>query len=271
MAVAWPKILTSVTVPTGDWTWGWTDGGGAQTVTVAAQTCATPLHLGEQLQIALRALGGGHSTDTVVISAEGLVTVTINGMTSTNWGGTSDDFSAALGFDETETVSAGSYYGNDQCAYGWYPGIKSFATWPGTASVNGAGMTADSGWSVADKTIRTIAGTGAARLIAPARRAYSRRIKFDPIHRDEIFGNRLRSPMDFLDRWATNTHWWYLDRDDGSVGSYGTQIDPGDSNYEMDTDGNYFKVTLLRDIEIEPSGKHPDWFSVSLEFNVEPK
>jgi hypothetical protein len=259
MASQFPKFLASVIVPTGGWDFEWNEDG----VTIPAGTYDTPLHLAAALETALDV---GY-TATVTISPVGKTTINITTMTSMVWGSTDDALSTALGFDETETVSSNTIVSTNQHTHGWYPGVISF----GSGTSFGAGPTSDSGWQTADQLTRTYSGAGNARIIGPARRLYTRRIMFGPLKRLEIFNTRGTGAIEFRDRWSTKVLWWYPDRTDGAVGSYGTQVDPGDSNYEVDSDGQYFKVTLFRDIETQNTGNNADWFTIDIQVAAEKK
>ena len=260
---AWGKFLAPVTVPAGGWVFGWNEAapGGAETVTVAAGSYATILHLVKDLSDELTAFDATYGA---TVSSVGVVTITLESGATTDWASTDDDLEVALGFAGSESVSGTTLTASKKHRYGWYPGTISFGV------TNGAGVTGDSGWIVEDQTIRSFAGSGSARLVAPARRLYTRSLRYGPIKRLEALESRERGPAAFMDKWATDDIWWYFDRDDGVVGTYGTQVDPGATSYDVDSDGNYSIVTMSRQPDFTETGSNPDWFDVRLRLNAEP-
>lgn len=257
MSSAWGKFLAQVTVPTGGWTLDWTAAAGVTIATVPAGTYATVLHLCEALEDALVALGGAHVTDTVTVSASGIVTITIDGITGVVWATTDDDLETALGLAGTEAPVGDVLTGTLIHAHAWYPGILSYG------ATRGEGITADDNPQPADDMIRQYSGSGVAQLVAPARRHYLRPLRFGLIRKAEAW-HKQKGPVCLMDRWATLPLYWYPDRDIGEVGSYGTQIDPGAPYYEGDDDGDYHVVTVAEKPRIERNPSHPDWYSVEV-------
>jgi len=272
MASPFGKFFAPITVPTGGWTLDWVASSGTSIITITAGDYADILALATQLQTQLRALGAGppdHTADAVQISRLGIVSIYIVAMTGQAWATTDAAFSEAFGFAETEAVASNYLVGTIPHAYGWYPGAISF----GVGDGYGAGIAADTGWIVADETLVTTAGSGASRIIAPARRRYTRTVRFGPLKKSEALDARNRGPAALMDRWSTGVLRWYLDRDsaDGASATVGTQMDPGAPEYDIDTDHDYYKVTLIETPTITPIASNPDWFDVTLKLNAEPK
>lgn len=263
-------ILAPMIVPTGGWAFDWVASSGTSIITIPAGSYASMVEFCAAWQTALRALGAGppdHRADTVSFLQTGRITLYIVAATDTAFATCADDLLTVAGFDETETFSAAYITANDQMSYAWFPGQISF----GTSS--GAGLSADSGWLVTDEALAVVAGSGTARIIAPARRRYTRTLRFGPIKREEALLARNTGPAALMDRWATGVLRWYPDRDHNGGVSFtaGTQLDPGPSYYEIDSDGDYYAVTLTDAPTITPISNHPDWFDVTLKFNAEPK
>jgi len=260
---AWGKFLAPITVPTGGWVFGFNEAapGGAATATVDAGTYATMLHLVFNLQTKLKVVNAAYAAS---VSSVGLVVVTLEAGATADWATTDDDLETVLGFDGSEAVSGSTLTATNKHQYGWYPGTISYGV------ANGAGVVADSGWVVEDQTIRTYAGDGSARLIAPARRLYTRSLRYGPIKRAEALESRHRGPSALMDVWATGSVWWYFDRDDGVVGTYGTQVDPGRTAYAIDSDGEYSIVTMSARPDFMENSSNADFFDVRLRLNAEP-
>jgi hypothetical protein len=268
MSSPWGKFLLPITVPAAGWNFVYNDGG-AQTATIAAGDYDTVLNLLEELHDKIEAESGGGTT-TIAVTEVGIVSITIQGFVSVTWGSVNDDLVTLLGADESETVSGTTITMNGRHTHGWYPGVISFST-SNTDTSHGAGVVSDSGWEVAGDMIRTYAGTGAARLVSPARRLYTRLLRFGPIKREEVFETRNHMVADFDDQWDNLIVYWYPDRSDGQVETPGTQMDPGYDNWEIDSDHEYYKVSLGRPVRKQQTTGNPDWFDVILDLRPEPK
>jgi len=262
---AWGKFLPSIDIPTGGYTLAWTGSGATTEITVPAGAYDTIIDLCEAIEDELQALGAGppsHIGDLCSVTSVGRVVLLIGGITAEDWSNTDDELEELLGFDGTEDVSGGLLTGNEQHQHGWYPGVL------GRGESDGEGLSSDTGWHVADKAGVILAGNGAAAIIAPTRRAYRRRIRFSSVKLDEVF-DRYKGPKAFEDLWATRVIAWYLDRDDGVVGTPGTQGDPGDPWYHSDSDCDFYEVTV-QDIRIT-DGSTRSLKTIELELNAEPR
>lgn len=259
MSSPWGKFLAPITVPAGDWSFGFTKGG-AQVATIAAGVYATILELAAELETQLQVID---ATFAVAVSSIGRVTISCNNAWAESWATTDDDLSDVLGFDETEAVAALALVATSRHTHGWYPGVIS------RGEADGEGLAADTGWRPADQLGVTYAGSGAARRISPARRAYRRQVRFGCLRRSEVF-NRSRGVAPLGDRWATSSIRWYPDRDDGTVAVPGTQMDPGYPTYSDGTDGEWWLVTVASEPELTALA-HPDWQAVELDISAEPK
>ena len=261
MASAWSKFLRPVTVPTGGWAFVYNDGG-AQTATVAAGTYDTVLHLCSELHDKIE-VESGPNTAVISVSQLAIVSITITSLASVTWGSCAADLLTVLGFAGSESVAASAVTATSQHTHGWYPGLISL---PG----KGVGLEDDSDSIPEGDIARSTSGSGKRRSVGPARRIYTRTLRFAAIKRTE-FRDKLRGPITMQDRGAHAVWYWYFDRTDGDVASYGTQVDPGYNNYEADSDGNYLKITMNGDLLVTRATSTPRWQTVQLTFNVEPK
>jgi hypothetical protein len=269
MASPWGKFLAPIVVPTGGWNFVYVDSTGTQTATVAAGTYANILTLCDELHDKIE-VESGADTCVIAVTSVGIVSILITeDFDSITWASTNDDLEAALGLDGTETVSSNTITANNRHTYGWYPGVISFAN-GNTDTTHGGGITRDSGWKPDDVTKAIISGSGKARIIGPARFPMTRTLSFGPLHRDEVFEDRSRGVVCLMDKWRTDELYWYPDRTVGTVGSSDDQGDPGDPDYDVDADCDYWLVTQNRASRITPAGGNPDWFNVQLVLNGEP-
>jgi len=237
---AWPKYLAQVTIPAG--------------------TYASILHVGAALQLVLRALGGGHATDTVTISQVGKTTLSISGLATVTWGSTNDALEALFGFTTDETVADSKIVSENMHSHGWYPGVTTL----GTAS--GIGISSDSLWEPGDDYVRTVTGAGNQVIVGPSRPRYTRTITHRTVHKTEV-RDRVSGVGEVADHIAKP--WlFYIDRADGAVGSYGTQGDPGDG--DDDTDCDYWKVTFTKQPNRDEASSSPDYYDITLTMNGEP-
>lgn len=263
MASQWGKFLAPITLASA-WSFVFADGGGSHTVTVAAGTYATPLHLGLALQTAIRAIAGGaHAADTVAVSSTGYTTITIAGLASVTWASCTAALKTYFGFVGTETVSSSAVVSTYATTHGWFPGVI-------TRGVSlGEGLIGDTGWEADDVAAVAQSGAGATHITAPARLPYRRTLLFGCIGKTELFdGTRGVRPL--RDRRRTSEWYWYPDRDDGTVASYGTQGDPGYNNWEDDDDCDYYIVSILTP-PVATQLSRPDLFSVSLTLSCKKK
>ena len=257
----WGKFLAQVSVLTGETDFVFVDGAGSHTAQVLPGDYDSVLSLANILESKIQAEAGG--TPSVEISSTGYCTITISGLISVTWGSCSSRLMGDLGYALTESVSGGAVAATNAHKYGWYPGVVSYGT------ARGEGVAEDTGWYPVDSVGRQVAGSGAARLIGPSRMAYTRRLGFGTLHRDEVLKERDRGVICFADRWATKEFRWYPDRDDGTVSSYGTQGDPAD--YDTDSTCDFWVATLTEQPRVDPgAATHPDYFHVSLVLNGEP-
>lgn len=257
---AWGKFLAKITL-SGSMSLEFDDASGTHIAKVNTLEHTTVLHLAKALQDGIDAVITGSST--VTVSSTGQVTIEIPGIVSVDWAASSSELYEILGFAGTETPSSDVLTATNRHTYGWYPGVITYG------ATRGEGLAEDSGWWPEDMVARQVAGSGAARLIAPSRMAYRRRLAFGVLHRDEVLDDRDRGVICLADRWATLPIAWYPDRDDGTVGSYGTQGDPG--AYDSDDDCDWYSVTIAAPPRVDAgSVSHPDYFRVTLELNGEP-
>lgn len=120
--MAAPKLLATITVPTGGWDFAGDDGA-AFTATLPAGDYDSILELGDALETAINA-AAVNETFTVAVSSGGIVTITATGAWTVTWASTDDDLSALLGYAESESVD-GSYIltATDRHLYAWYSPI----------------------------------------------------------------------------------------------------------------------------------------------------
>jgi hypothetical protein len=258
---AWGKFLAPITVPTGGWDFKIT---GEDVAVIPAATYATVLHLCAALDTVLE----GIDDSTVTVSSVGIVTIMNDSMTGVDWGDCSDALLLVLGFDETESVLNSVVTANNPHTYGWYPGIISYG------STRGEGVADDSTWEPQDASVSSKAGDGTQTIIGPERLEYRRTLRFATIHKDE-YNHPSRGAKRLMDLWRYSELFWYPDREDGVVGTYGTQGDPGPTTYHdddtLDTAGSYYwLVTQNRTPRLQRNATHPDWFSIDLILNAEP-
>lgn len=263
MASAYGKFLAQVTVPTGGWDLAFSTST-AESATVTAGTYGSVLSVGKELQDQLRALGGDHTSDTVVISTTqgstlGKTTLTIAGVLSMTWASCDDGLTTLFGFDETESLSSSTVTSTNAHTHGWYPGHVSYNT--------GEGIQYDSGWVADEVGVESIAGNGEMQSVGPDRLPYTRTLRFGALHRDEVVDERDRGCACFFDRWRRVPIRWYMDREDGSVGSYGTQGDPGAYHNDDDCD---FYIIKVKGQPRRTVLTHPDWFSFELTMHGQP-
>lgn len=255
MASQWGKYLAPITIATA-WDFVFADGGGSHTVTVPAATYATPLHVARALRTAIRAIAGGdHAADTVVVSSTGYTTITCAGMTSVTWASCTAALKTFFGFS-TESVSANAVTSTLATTHGWFPGVI-------TRDVAlGEGLAEDTGWDADDIAAVSQSGAGAQHIIAPSRYPYRRTLVYGCLGKTEV-RDGTRGVRPFRDRRRTSEWYWYPDRDDGTVESYGTQGDPGYNNWEDDDDCDYYIVTVLTP-PVATRLSRPDLFSVTM-------
>ena len=262
MSSPWGKFLAEIVVPAGGWDWSWTDPA-AQLVTIPAGRYDSILDLCSELSAQIVAAG---RVPTITVSSVGQVRIyIINGMvqmTGIVWAACSDDLSDAMGYDETEAVVAGAVVATERHRWGWYPGVI------GRGDADGEGLASDSGWQVSDSVGSVVAGSGRARLIAPARRLYRRVVRFGSIRRTEAL-DRLRGPVCLQDLWSTGTLDWYVDRDYGTVAFLESQRDPGYPHWDSDIAYARWKVTISR-VTLTPV-EGPTWWNVEIHMEAEPR
>ncbi len=258
MASQFSKFLAPVTVPTGGWDFVYNEGD-ARTATIPAATYATILHLCEELQDQIDAESGGSST--VAVTAVGIVSIEVTSLASVTWGSCSDDLLLALGYAESESIVSDTVTASLVHRFAWYPGVLS--------NVGGVGLESDTDNRAGGDIARTVSGSGKGRSVGPARRNYTRALRFGAINRTEK-RDKHRGPMAMEDMWLHQVLWWYFDRTDGVVGTYGTQVDPGYPNYDEDADGNYLKVYLDGDVLFVESTATPRWETLAFTFSIEP-
>lgn len=262
MASQWGKFLAPITLSSA-WSFVFVDGGGSHTVTVAAGTYATPLHLARALRTAIRAIAGGaHASDTVTISSTGYTTITCAGMTSVTWASCTAALKTYFGFS-SESVSGGAVTSTLAVTHGWFPGVIT----RGVAL--GEGLAEDTRWEADDVAAVAHSGAGSQHTTAPARYPYRRTLVFGLLGQAEVFdGTRGVRPL--RDRRRTSEWYWYPDRDDGTVANYGTQGDPGYPNWEDDDDCDYYIVSVLTP-PVATKLSRPDLFSVTLTLSCKAK
>ena len=256
------KLLLPITVPSGGWAFSWNEGASNYIKTLTAGTYETILDLANDLRTLMLTI----PTATTTLSVDpdtAKFSITRASLTSIEWASCDSDLLDLLGFDQTETPSGNVVTANDQHLWGWYPGLITHG------DNDGSGPSADSYWIAEDNTSRQYSGSGKARIISSARKIYKRSLTFTPLNKSEVILSRGKGPKDFEDRWISKKIYFYPDRDNGEVGDLGTQLDPG--AYEVDTDGDYYIVTLAKNPVINSTGSHPDWFSVRIEMTVESK
>ncbi len=245
------KILASITVPSGGWTFQWD----ADDVTVAAGSYATPLHLGEALRVAVSTAGYGA---TASFTSAGIYSLTISDMSSDDWANTTNALSLALGFDETEAVVGTTLTGTNPHPDGWYPGTISFG------ATGGVGLTGDSDFQPVNVGEGVVSGAGQQAHVGPSRPPWERTLSFGYIERAEM-QHRTRGPIALKSRWRYRDLVWYPDRDDGDCGDYGTQGDPDD-----DATADYWLLTVVGEPQLTPHTQRPDLFNVQVRVNGEP-
>jgi hypothetical protein len=158
----YPKILWPITVPSGDWDFGFNDGA-PRVATIPADTYQNIFDIAEQLQSAMNVA----SAVNFVVDVSSIGTVTIDGDAAWNtaWGTTDADCSACFGFRETEAVGGGNILtALDAHLYGYYPGTISY----GRSTARGAGLTSALRWEPDCHEVRNVAGNRVSRAVAVA-------------------------------------------------------------------------------------------------------
>ena len=256
MASQWGKYLAPITIATA---WDFVFACSVHTthtVQIPAGTYATPLHVARALRTALRALTG-HSGATVTMSSTGYTTITVSTLQSITYGSCTAALKTFFGFAGTETmVQNGSVTSSLATTHGWFPGVIT----RGVAL--GEGLAEDTGWDADDIAAVAQSGAGAQHIIAPSRYPYRRTLVYGCLGKTEV-RDGTRGVRPFRDRRRTSEWYWYPDRDDGTVESYGTQGDPGYNNWEADTDCDYYIVTVLTP-PVATRLSRPDLFSVTM-------
>lgn len=260
--MSWGKFLLEDIVIPSTYTFAWHEGATHRSVDVTAATYDDVLHVAATLQTALRAMGGGHTTDTVAISQVGKCTITVSGMTAQRWDATTDALSTLLGFTESEAVSGGALVSTNGHDWGWYPGVITH----NYSTSRGAGLVAGAFWAPVDHAVRQWSGSGRQRTVKTARGAYRRSVRFDVISTDEVV-DLSRGVAVLWDELLDRRFRWYLDRSDGIVGSYGTA---GDPSTHIDSTCDYYVVSLAERPEVSPVAGSGSRFQVDLVLNGEP-
>jgi len=155
-----PKILWGITVPSGDWDFGFNDGA-ARVATIPADDYTNIFDLANELQTRMNAA----SAVNFVVEVDSVGTITIDGDAAWNtaWGTTDADCSAAFGFAETEAVGGMNILTSTSAhLYGYYPGTISY----GRNAGRGAGLTAPLRWEADCHEIRNVAGNRVSRAVA---------------------------------------------------------------------------------------------------------
>lgn len=173
----YPKFLWPITVPTG----GWTFTTNHASSVVPADTYDTIYDLLDELESQL-------DTDypalewNVYMSSIGVVSISADGAWTVTWGSTSDALSAALGFDETESVSSNVLSSTYQHLYGYYPGLLSY----GLDVHKGMGNTNTRIWRKRWGGVRQRAGDGAMTAVTPASATDTLDLRFGLVRLAEV-------------------------------------------------------------------------------------
>jgi len=259
---SWGKLLVCDVVVPATWSFAWHEGATHRSVDVAAATYDTVLHVAAALQTALRALGGGHTSDSVAISEVGKTTITVSGMTAHRWDATTDALATMLGFDETEAVASSAIVSSAGHTHGWYPGAVTH-----NYNVNrGAGLVSGARWIPTGTIVRQWAGSGKQRTVKTNTRRMVRPVRFDIVDLAEVqdWGRGVAGIEPYLDHdWR-----WYPDRALGLVAAYGTQGDPW-SNDDTDATGAHYwwKCSIADDVDVQEASPSRTKFSVDLVLN----
>ncbi len=251
-------LVCSIVVPAGGWVFAWHEGATHRSVTIAAGTYADINAVGRALRDALRALGGGHTTDVVSINQVGRTTITISGATAQRWDATTDLLSDMLGFAETEDFSAGSIVGTKQITHAWYPGALSHDA----NLYRGAGLVYGGFWKPLDKVVGQWAGSGKPAIVHPGQLPLRRALRFDIVTTDEVKDLKRGVAQLWELHRAKRLH-WYLDRELGTVDAYGTK---GDPRTNVDGDGlfDYWDVSIVTPPDPREVQNTSSWFSVEM-------
>jgi len=232
---AWGKVLAPIVVPTGQQI-GWEEApASSYTANITAGTYATILELMAHVAAVMTA---GANTYAATVSEVGIVSIVRDTGTTaweSDWTNTSAWLIAALGSDETETVSGVTLTMAAASPTGWYPGVTSFGASSGASETGDSDWTAD--WPKADG----IAGTGKLHRVGPPRAAWRRQLSWDLLKGTEVLDpdrgvHALQSA--FIDKIR-----YYPDRSVGVVGTVGTQGDPQDDPRDSETD--YWAVSIM--------------------------
>jgi len=245
----WGKFIGEIVVPTGGYDFAGDDGAGF-VATLPAATYSSIYTLCDALETVINAETANEDV-TIAVSSIGIVTITGTGAWTITWATTDDDLSTLLGFAETESVDGSDVLtATSRHLYGWYPGRQTF----GTLSSSGVGIVSNSIWEPEYETgVRQYAASGNVRLLMPTTPIRRKDITFAIISDDEADGEFLT----FYEGFISKTFFWYEDRDDGVVGTEGTQ----------DTD--YWEVSWYQDAGIEQAN-NPNFFTVRMFLSREP-
>ena len=261
MSVSWGKFLVRDIVVGVGYTLVWFEGGTPRSATIPAGTYSTVLEILAALVVAIDA-EIAPSVSHAYVSEVGIVSIQIGGITAINWSGTADVLSELLGFDESEVVVSWTITASGQHRYGWYPGAITY----GYQLSRGAGIVFGTRWVPQDSAIRTVSGSGRQRTIAPGRLRRLRRLRFDLLSLAEVRDHEVG--IDSLqERFLTKRLRWYPDR---SVGTPDVPGVSGDPQTDLDTDCDYWIVTLAEQPVAAERQENPDFFTIDLALNGEP-
>jgi hypothetical protein len=244
------KVLWPIVVPAGDWDFGFNDGG-AKVATVAAGTYTSILSLVSELATQMNAASAVNFTGTV--SSVGIVAITGDAAWNTAWGTTDNAFSTMLGYAETEATASNILTATTQHHAGYYPGVLSY----GYNAGRGAGLTEPLVWRPTWPMVRSVAGSGAARIVGPVTPSEDLVFACSIIKWTE-FADEDCGVRAWLDECIASPFRLYPDRYTGTVAVPGT----------LGT--TYYSCTFANDLKAR-NGPHPDFCSYAVELHRESK
>lgn len=255
----WGKLLVmDIVIPSGGWTWSWFEGATPRTVTVPAATYDDVHAVGRALRDALRAMGGGHTTDVVAISQVGICTITISGMTDDRWAGCDDELEDLLGFDQSESVNSGSITGALQVTHAWYPG----AITHDHHVYRGAGLVSGSFWIPVDSVVKQWSGSGEPAIVHPGQLPLRRALRWDIVSTAEV-RDLKRGVAQLWETHRAKRLRWYPDRELGTVDDYGSKGDPR-SDVDGDAAADYWEVSIVDAPDPREVGGSRSWWSIEM-------
>ena len=252
-----PKLLASITVPTGGWDFVGDDGS-AFTATIPAGEYDSILELLGELEGEINA-EAGTLTFTAAVSSLGIVTITATNAWTVTWATTNEDLVAMLGFAGDETVSTATLTATYRHHAAWYSPVLHYHA--GTPR------------SMARRLTPT--GDGAATVYGASEWHKRRVLRFQPLLESQLDPDHAEvaddgasgtvdwSDVTFLDFWKyVNARKFRVYED----GADGTVADAGDDGVDY-----YVAIREGEEVEAYPiGGEDLTWWSIEMPVLIMP-